>query len=322
MPIQAPDVFTRTVSFAGTPRLVVRPCLSMVVYTRSEYTAVKEAVAQALERYLAWEPAGAIAAIHAEFVDPATGSEWRPFGDDAREALFGALRDTPDDEEDFNVVLSATLDGQSGDHGFSASLINFERAEGVDLAESVLRLDFPWNRLHGMEPDAFVDRFAWVAGLFPACSGHAGMSFIHTMTFMPQSGDEIAKLVWRFLGFDPAHDFAALEMRDRLLTAQWLNLFDRGRASALGGVDAVKRALPDCEHREIGGGLLVRAARLPPVGDVNWRAPDIGRLPDVARLTAPIRFSNGLLVGLEDADAGLDWLARLDSRPSGNWNNG
>jgi hypothetical protein len=218
MPIKAPDVFTRTISFGGTPRLVVRPSLSMVCYTRSDYVAVKAAVARALKSYLALVPAGAIAAIHNEVMNPATGLEWIPFDAAERNELFNSLRNTLEDEEDFNFVLSATLDGQSGDYGFAASLINFDLADDVDDAESVMRIDFPWNFLDGLGADEMVGTFEKVASLFSACSGHAGMSFIHTMTFMPQSGDEIANMLRRFLGFDPSHDFVALEMRGRVLT--------------------------------------------------------------------------------------------------------
>lgn len=322
MPIKAPDVFTRTVSFAGTLRLVVRPSLSMVFYTRGAYITVKAAVARALKGYLAMVPAGAIAAIHDEEMDPVTGSEWSRFDAAARDALFDALVNTPEDEEDFNFVLCATLDGQSGDYGFAASLINFDLAEDVDDAESVMRIDFPWNFLDGVGADAVVGIFEKVASLFPACSGHAGMSFIHTMTFMPQSGDEIANMLWRFLGFDPSHDFVALEMRGKVLTAHWLNLLDAERVGALGGMDLITLSLPACELRPVGSGLLIRSAKLPPVADNNWRAPDIGRLPDVARLIEPIRFANGLLVGLKDADAGQDWLARFDGMASRDWDNG
>ena len=302
----------------------------MVFYTRADYAPLKAAVAQVLDLYLRLVPPGALAAIHDMAPDPQAGSEWRPFDQAERDALFAALAHTDDDEEDFNVVLSATPDGQAGDHGFAFSGIHFERleddeddAEEVAESESVLRLDFPWDLLKSSDPERVVQVFESIARLFPGCSGHAGMSFIHPMTFMPESGDEIAKLARRYLGFDLSHDFVSLGMRGKALTAQWLTLLDEARLAELGGMAAATKALPACELRpQAGGGLLVRASKLPPLADVNRQTPDIGRLPDVARFLRPIRFDDGLLVGMEDADAGLAWLARLDERASLDWHNG
>jgi hypothetical protein len=322
MPIETADPFTRMVSFGGKPKVIVRPAVSMVFYTRANFVAVKSSVARSLELYLRLTSPNALAAIHQSEMDPLTGEEWKHFDPVTRSQLFDSLRNTPSDEEDFNVVLSATLDGQSGNYGFAFSGINFDLAEDVDEAESVLRLDFPWNLVQEMGPAEVVNLFEQLGGLFPTCSGHAGMSYIHTMTFMPQSGDEIAKLARRFLGFDLAHDFVALKMRNRVLTAHWLTLLDDGRLRALGGESVITQEMRGCEMHQVGSGLLIRAAKLPPVADLNRHAVDIGHLPGLARLLKPIRFANGLLVGMGDTDSGQEWLNRYDRLTSRDWDNG
>lgn len=320
MPIRDPDVFTWIVHFVDVPRRIVRPSLSMVFYTRGDYARVKAAVARALEIYFARVPAHAIAAIQG-VMNPWTGNDWRRFGAAERQALLATLRDVPEDEADFELVLSATLDGQAGDHGVRCSAINFALVEDEDDAESVFRLDFPWNLLDTLGEVAVVDLYAELARLFPSCSGYAGLSFIHTTTFMPQSSDQIEALARRFLGFDLAHDYVALDMRGKVLTAQWLNLLDAERVAALGGVDRIARALPGCELRRVDAGVLIRAARLPPVADVEHGTPDVGKLPDVARLLAPIRVPNGLTIGMGDLDRNGAWLTRYDALPAGAWDN-
>jgi hypothetical protein len=322
VPIESADALTRTVYFAGTPKVIVRPSVSMVFYSRASFGAVKSAVAQALELYLRLTPADALRGIHRERMDPVTGEEWSPFDADQKQVLFEALRNTPAGEEDFNVILGATLDGQAGDYGFAFSGINFELAEDADQAESVLRLDFPWNLLQQMSDSEAVQLFGRIAAMFPSCSGNAGMSYIHPLTFMPESGDEIARLSRRYLGFDLAHDFVALEIRHKVHTAHWLNLLDEERMAALGGFGRISSALGACDVRRCAGGLLIRSARLPPIADVNRRTPDIGQMPEVARFLQPIRFENGLLVGMGDSDAGRQWLGRLDTLPPRPWNNG
>lgn len=322
MPIQNPDLLSRILTFNTGPTLIVRPSVSMVFYTRANYVAVKAAVADALQIYLRLVPAGAIAGIHEPVIDPDTGREWSPFDAAAHGALLQDLRHTLHEEEDFNFVLSATLDGQAGDYGVAFSGINFDTAQDVEEAESVLRLDFPWNLLDLMPADTIVECFENFARLFPTCSGHAGMSFIHPMTFMPYSGDEIAKLARRFLGFDLSHDFVALEMRNKVLTAHWLNLLDAERLAILGGETYVTGALADCELRPLGSSLVIRSAKLPPIVDMNRSGPDAGRLPEVARLLKVIRFANPLLVGMGDSESGQEWLDRLDELLPRPWDNG
>ena len=41
----------------------------------------------------------------------------------------------------------------------------------------------------------------------------------------------------------------------------------------LGGVKAVRAALPTSDIRELKNGVLIRSARLPPIGDANRHSP-------------------------------------------------
>jgi hypothetical protein len=321
MPIRSPEAFTRARHFGGQPKVIVRPSVSMVFYTRANYAAVKAAVAQALDLYLGLVPPNAIAAIQEPFMDPMTGLDWSPFDAATRQNVFDALCNTPAYEEDFNLVLSATRDGQAGDFGIRFSGINFDLAEDANESESVLRLDFPWNWVEQTTADATVALFEKFSGLFPTCSGHAGMSFIHPTTFMPHSGDEIEQLSQRFLGFDLAHDFVALQMRGKVLTAHWLNLFDADRVALLGGEEKIERDLAGCKLYKVGVGLLTRSAKLPPIVDVNRRHADIARLPDVARLVEPILYQDGHFVGMSEVSRATAWLKRYNGLASGNWDN-
>ena len=187
---------------------------------------------------------------------------------------------------------------------------------------SVLRLELPWNLLDTVDVERLVEFFARTAATFPFCVGHAGMSFIHTISYVPEAREEIYKLWRRFLGFDSAHDAARLVMRKKSPPAHWLNLVDDERMKALGGEEKLRSELEGCVVTRLGAGLLIRAAKFPPVVDVNRQGLDIGRLPTVARALQPIRFVEGLFAGLQDADAGKDWLERFDQLDSSDWDNG
>ena len=111
-------------------------------------------------------------------------------------------------------------------------------------------------------------------------------------------------------------------MRKKSPPANWLNLIDGERMQALGGEEKLRSELEGCEISRLGSGLLIRAAKFPPVVDVNRQGPDIGGLPTVARALRPIRFGEGLFAGLQDADAGKEWLERFDQLDSSDLDNG
>jgi hypothetical protein len=166
-----------------------------------------------------------------------------------------------------------------------------------------------------------VDFFVRVAGLFPFSSGNAGMSFNFTVGYTTAAADEIQKLLPRYWGFDSTYGSPQLEMRGKSPGAHWFNLLDADLSSAIGGEQRLRSDLPQCEIRPVGGGLLIRAARFPPVVDVNEQGRDVARLPDVARALRPIRFEEGAFTPLGDEERGDAWLKRFDALASRDWDN-
>lgn len=129
----------------------------------------------------------------------------------------------------------------------------------------------------------------------------------------------VNQLLPRYHGFDPSYDDARYFLKGRVFGAHWLNLLSSELVQKLGGVDAVRAAVPQAELRPLEHGLLIRSAFRPPVGDVNRQAKDIGCLPDVARLLRPIRFqAAGFGQPREVFDASA-WLARYDDKESQPW---
>jgi hypothetical protein len=66
---------------------------------------------------------------------------------------------------------------------------------------------------------------------------------------------------------------------------------------------------------------VLRAARKPPLGDLDIGAPDLGLVPHIARALAPLRAQlpsfGGSAIEL-DADA---WALRFDGAPAGPYAN-
>jgi hypothetical protein len=339
MPLADLEKLSRTVSHGGKDISILRPGIALTLYSGADLPTVMRATADVLREYFDFIPAGSIAAIYKQGADEYTPGHWVRFDADERNRLMTELLSETASPQDggYGFVLSATLDGQAGNYGARFGGIDFtiakeeeedeegdedEDAEGEENGTSVLRLELPWNLLDDVPVDSLIDFIQRAAKNFPFSSGHAGLSFNHTVSFVPEARDWVDKLAPRFLGFDSAHPSMQHELREKTPPAHWLNLLDATLVQALGGEAKLQSELKGAEVKRLGNGVLIRGAKYPPVGDVNRGAPDIGHLPTVARAIKPIRLDEGLLAGLRDAERGKAWLERFDNLKSRDWDNG
>jgi hypothetical protein len=89
----------------------------------------------------------------------------------------------------------------------------------------------------------------------------------------------------------------------------------------VGGLASISGALAKESLQVLGSGALLRAARLPPIGDVNRGAPDIGWLPKFDRLLADVICKNPeTFRRFSSEDAGR-WFDRFIDRDDREWEN-
>lgn len=323
MPPSDLDKFTRTALRDGQPCNAVTPGLAIVLYTDAELSTATAAAADVLEAYLAFVPSGSIAATFA-FGDDEYSDGLVAFDQRRRLQLVHDLRNGPPmvDDDGWDFVLMGSLDGQASGHGVRFRGTTVPDPEDFPNETSMLRLELPWNLLDTVDVDTVVGFVHDVARAFPFCTGHAGLSFVNTVVFEPQARAEIAKLQPRLLGFDCAYDWMYVYMGGHVAPAHWIQLLDPRGIEGLGGREALATALPDCRLTDLPNGLAIRAAKFPPVGDVNRKAPDLGRLPALAKALAPLAYDEPGEVGLGDESRGQAYLERFDALASGPWDNG
>ena len=323
MPHHQLETLSRTISFQGRDVVIVRPGIAFILYSSADLASVMSATAEVLIAYLDYVPPSSVIATFRPGVDEYTPGRWVQFDENVKTQLILDLRSGRWSEEDegYSFVLSATADGQAGGYGVSFGGIDLSGEMAEETETSLLRLEFPCDLPDSMDMDSLFNFFARTAEMFPYCSGNAGMSFIHTVSWIPEARETICKLLPRFLGFEPSHDSAQLEMRGKCPAAHWLNLLDWDLVSALGGEEKLRSDLDCCEIQRLESGILIRAAKFPPIIDVNRGGRDIGCLPSVARVLSPIRFDEALFAGLGDTESGKAWLERFDNLVSRDWNN-
>ena len=286
--------------------------LSVFFYFDRPVHAIAAQVADGIERYVKFVGIGSLKSYSAN------SGYWKPLSQRRVNKDLSHLRDFPADHRGAHIDYDAGEGGVPGTHGLAllATTLedSFERKRN-----NLLRLDFPatWVDTHSFE--SFVDFVGTELETMCPQSANAGFAFKRTEGSMNAATRGVNRKLLRYLGFDPCYSDVRNSMRDRTFTAHWLNFLDNALATKLGGRDAITAALRGCEVRDLSCGVLVRAAKAPPVADSNRGAPDIGCLPDVARVLAPTRVEIKAF-GEPNFDA-MEWLSRLDDMPARPWNN-
>nr|CAP62397.1 hypothetical protein [Archangium disciforme] len=304
------EPLTRTLKLKGRDFVLIRPGLTLTLYMDAPLHECAPRCADAVSAYV-------------EHVGPdvfktylTDNGYFRPMTPRQLAKDLRNLRNLPADAEDYRVVYS-----QGDESGVGTHAVYLEAATQDDAGEvQLLRLEFPpppSDEDAWVEP--FIDFVCRIANLVPFQSGNAGLAFKHPWVLESEARKAINQLLPRYHGFDPSFDALRFYMRGRSFGAHWLTLLGTDLVQKLGGQEAIRSALPRAELRPLNQGLVIRAARWPPLGDVNRQGRDIGCLPDVARLLRPIRFeASGLGQPREVFDATV-WLARFDDKDSQPW---
>jgi hypothetical protein len=208
-----------------------------------------------------------------------------------------------------------------GTHSVYFEGTRLERSRGSEDEANLLRLDFPPDvlRTPGLEP--FLEFTVRVSSMFPFQTGNCGLCLQRLAMGNDDVDEAVLSFLPRYAGFDPSSSSLRYDMRGHTFGAHWIELLDPAMVKKVGGLKAIRKALPRADVRELPNGLLIRGAKLPPVGDLRNGAADVGLLPDVARLLLPTRLDLDELEFTGDFDVS-EWLARFDEMKSRAWDNG
>ena len=210
------------------------------------------------------------------------------------EGQFYMLKDSPD----FHI------------EAYSAEL-------GMGSEGAIVHFGLPTRWIAEVGADAAVELFRSFVADFGFSTGTAGWGFQLTwgreceMKAMPLS----IKAAKRFWGLNVRNRNEESHLGGKLKTAHWLTFLGEAALDACGGIGAAKELAPDVGVVEVGTGVILRAGKEPPEGDVNRQAPDIEPLRRVNKFIRPVRIDawryghNLFFIEPDDAHA---WLTRLD----------
>jgi hypothetical protein len=177
----------------------------------------------------------------------------------------------------------------------------------------MLYLEFPDDLFESVSVDDFIAFVVRVGAIREFDSGYCGYAFKHLfMSLLDESFLDISHNAMRYIGFDISSDGFLLYARNRVCNISWLTLFGKKITEDLGGVSSIQKALPtSMKILKTGSGILIRAAEMPIVGDVNRGAVDIAPLMALAKLTKSLRAQVDNL-GPDDPAFAERWMSRFD----------
>lgn len=304
--------FNKLIKTTPKGKVMLRPGINIFFYMDRPLPEIAPFVAQALEAYLEFIPAGTLQTYFAN------NGTYRNYTTRQLNKDLKTLRKVPEGYEAFLFEYSQGVNGEVGSYAihFYGTLLDLPKSP---LETNLLRMEFPYDALDDVGIERFIDFVAQVADLVPFESGNAGFAMKRSQLYKNNVSPLVNQLLPRYLGFDPSFEYIRYETKGHTFSAHWINLFGDELTKRLGGPDAIRKALPEADIRQLDHSLLVRAAKLPPIGDVNRRAPDIGRLPDLARLMIPTRLK---ITGFGEPNFDpMPWLARYDNMDSRPWDN-
>lgn len=120
-------------------------------------------------------------------------------------------------------------------------------------------------------------------------------------------------MAMRFIGFDVYNDTILLKARGRVCNISWLTLFGKQITAKLVGPSEIRKNLADVMNiLEVGSGIMIRAANMPIIGDVNRSATDVVILRRLSEITQSLRLEVPNL-GPDDPDFAQRWPSRFDT---------
>ncbi|MFT7774181.1 type VI immunity family protein [Roseateles sp.] len=302
------DLSTLAVLHAG--KLVALPTISICVYFSKPAHEIARPICDAMNAYEDLVGRDKLNQYSAN------SGEWRALARKKLEKDMAKLRDYPSDVLGFIFEYNSDdVIGRPGSYGAYIHIIE-KFLESEPLATNFFRLDFD---ISFIQPDT-VDRFVrWYGDLLeklPFHSSHAGYAYKRLDCSKDKAATGVDRKISRYYGFDPGYEPLRDMMAGRTGNPQWLNAFDMTLVEQLGGEARIAKALPESRLTKLKNGLLVQGAPMPPVGDINRRAPDIGSIPEIARLFKPLRTPVSAFRGPVNAQ---EWLARYDELENRPW---
>lgn len=295
----------------GVEELSVLPVLLLTVYSKDTLKDLAPATNEAIAYFVSQVP-------HASLI-----SVQKSNGDFGRLTANKVRRDAklmaspPEGEEFLGLTYSSREDGPPNEFGVKLIAHNLAQT-GFEDFTNLLRFELPI--MHKERVDSIVELATRITEFIPNSMGTFGVGLSH-LRGDRFAGAQVFQMLPRYIGLEHSSDKPRDWMRNKTPAPNWITFVEKEIFEELGGTAKLRDAAPTVIPVETAVGFVLRASSLPPLGDINRHAGDIGELPGVARFLKPRRTKIPFLrAGRVEVDVDA-WLSRFDELENRPWNN-
>jgi len=302
---------TQTIKYGARTFVHVRPGIVAAYYSVAPLPVLCARIADAIEAYA--KLVGRPALGHYL----AASGEKEPLTDKRLERDLKRLRNLPKSAGALDLAYSSEPDADVGE--YAITVMASEEDEDFEEQASLVRFEFGHDALERLGEAPLLQFVHAQAARLQALSGNVGLGFKRGTGFDDEATAAINAMLPRYLAIDPCFDGMAELMRGHTPAAHWINILDKELFAKCGGEKALAKSAAGVQLTKVDDVVALRASRVPPVGDRNRQAKDLGCLPGVAKFLKPTRVPlDGMGDDEFDAEA---WMERFDELTSRDWNN-
>lgn len=291
----------------ASARVLVRNGVTLAMFLDRPVHECSEALNQALDLYLASVPPDALKWA----VVSATSEEWRPLDGVALQRIRESLEPIGARKRKLTAFRINDAAGDAPQYGFTLA----DRYKDKPDSMLLVQMTFPIEASHASHADATFDLVCHMAEILSPVSGYCAPALLQADAQQSEAFERIRGVALRHPGYDAAmNDLTRLRVGRQLRGARWISLLGAEVLQALGGVDALRKALPpEVTLGQAGDTTVIRAGRVPELGDTN-RQVGTPLLRTVARALEPVTMFGEVKMLLYLADGDEDLLERWERR--------
>jgi hypothetical protein len=275
-----------------TGRILVRNGVTLAFFLdRLVYERCEEII-EVFDLFIEAIPPGALKWAIAS----ATSERWRAVDDALLQRMRASLR--PPGAKKRGLTGFRVNDSAGSAPEYSFRVLDSGRDKDFPDARTLVQMAFPPSSMKEEQVAGLVELVDRMAAVLRPVSGYCSPGLLTSTAQEGEAFGMLKGIALRHPGYDvEMNEFTQLEIGNRVRGARWITLLGPFLAQQLGGVDAIRAALPpEVDVRESGGVVVIQAGRTPEVGDRN-RKQDLPLLRAVARLLEPVTlFGEGDLL--------------------------
>lgn len=294
-------------------RCLSQPTLAVLVYSSLVVHDLAPLIAQAIEKYLAFVGSDVLKTY------ASTNGSKRPLTAKRIARDMQRMRNMPASMSAEIVEYDSDPGGYIGEYGVYFHATDLTDPELERFRSNFLRLDFPPTFLAQRGLDTFLSFVAETLGALPFESASCGYAFRRGSAVSHIVVRQLRPYLARYQAIDPGYLGVMDDFRGKVLSAHWIDALGTLLVQKLDASGGASSMPADVKITSLANGIMLRSAKVPPIGDVNAGSRDVGALPNVARWLRPIRLTH-VAFGEPNFD-GPAWLKRFDDMQPRAWDN-